>query len=259
MARAIWKGRVQLPDVEVPVKLYSAVEDRKVHFRLLHAEDLSPIKQRMVRKTDGEEVPKEEHRKAFPLDRDLAVMLEPEDLDELQPPPSREIHVCRFVPPSLIGDQWYDRPYYVGPDGDEEAYFALADAIQRRSVEGIARWVMRKKQYVGALRAIDGYLMMITLRRADQVITVSGVQAPSRRKPDDKEIDLARQLVSTLEADFEPERWEDEYRQRVCELIEAKSRGETVTVEAPRRKRAAGGLAESLRQSLTSAREKRVA
>jgi DNA end-binding protein Ku len=257
MARAIWKGELLLGPHQVAVKMYSAIEDRKVHFRLLHAADLAPIQQRIVRKSDGREVPKEEQRKAFPLDRETAVIIQPDELEAIQPEASRDIHLCRFVPPSAISDQWYERPYYLGPDGDEPAYLALVKAIGRTKVMGVARWAMRRKRYVGALTVIEGYLMMITLRRADQVLSVSGVETPAARKPDPKELKLAEQLVSSIAADFDPRTWHDEYRKRVCQLIEAKARGESVKVEAPRRKRAAGDLAERLRQSLKA--EKKVA
>ena len=122
MARSIWKGRLLLREHEVPVKMYSAVEDRKVHFRLLHAKDLAPVEQHIVRKDTGKDVANEDQRKAFPVSRETAVILAPDDLAELEPPPSREIELCRFVPSSLLSDQWYDRPYYLGPDEDEENY-----------------------------------------------------------------------------------------------------------------------------------------
>src|SRR5579885_1217877 len=151
MARAIWKGVLKLGKEELPIKMYSAVEDRTVHFRLLHVRDRAPVEQVIVRKSTGREVPKDEQRKAFPVEKDTAVILQPQELVELEPPPSREIDLCRFVSPSLLSDQWYDRPYYLGPDEDDEDYFALADALARQQVVGIARWVMRKKRYLGAL------------------------------------------------------------------------------------------------------------
>src|SRR3954462_11755164 len=118
MARAIWKGRLVVGEHDVAVKMYSASKDPTVHFRLLDKDGLDPVKQRIVRKTDGHEVKKEEQRKAFALDPEHAVMLTPDELDELEPEPSRDIEVMRFIPPSVLGEQWYDRPYYLGPDGD---------------------------------------------------------------------------------------------------------------------------------------------
>lgn len=257
MARAIWKGRLVLGEEEVPVKMYSAVQDRKVHFRLLDKETLSPVRQRIVRKADGEEVPKEERRKAFPLEAERSVIVTPEELEELEPRTSREIHLCRFVAPSLISDQWYDRPYYLGPDDDEKAYFALADALEKEGVLGISRWVMRKKRYVGALSVLQGYLMMVTLRRADQVLALPAIEnAP---KADKKELKLAEQLVAAVSDEFQPELWQDEYHERVRRLIEAKASGKKVELHAPRRKRSSGALADQLRESLASVKERKVA
>ena len=259
MARAMWKGRIQLGDQEVPVKMYSAIEPRRVQFRLMHREKLAPVAQKIVRKIDGEDVPKEERFKAYPLSGGGSVILTSEDLAELEPPPSRSIELCRFVPRSLLSDQWYDRPYFLGPDDDASSYFALARALGRREVEGIARWVMRKKRYVGSLQAIGGYLMMVTLRRADQVVAVRNVQVSATRQPDEKELAMAEQLVGMLEGDFDHSEWRDEYRERVRSLVESKSRGETFVVEAPEKPRAEGGLAEALEQSLSAAKEKKVA
>ena len=249
-ARAIWKGRLELGKEKVPVKMYTAVQDRTVHFRLLDKETLQPVHQRIVRKTDGAEVKKEERRKAFALDPARAVMLTPKELDELEPETSREIELCRFVAPSVLSDQWYDRPYYLGPDGDTKRYFALAEAMAERKVLGIGRWVMRQKRYVGALTVLDGYLMMVTLRRAEQVLEMPEVNAP---RADAKELKLATRLVEEISGDFDPGLWQDEYHERVCKLIEAKRRGRKIDLHAPRRKRATGSLADQLRRSLSSA------
>src|SRR3954462_11053331 len=118
MAREIWKGRLVVGEHDVAVKMYSANKDLTVHFRLLDKDSLEPVKQRFVRKTDGKEVTIEEQRKAFALDPEHAVMLTPDELASLEPEPSRDIEVMRFVPPSVLGEQWYERPYYLGPDGD---------------------------------------------------------------------------------------------------------------------------------------------
>src|SRR5256885_11635931 len=103
MTRAIWKGSIQLGDKDIAVKMYSAVQDRKVHFRLLHKKDLAPVEQRIVRKSDGKEVPSNEQRKALPVDGDTAVIFAPEELERSEPETSRDITFCRFVPPAAIG------------------------------------------------------------------------------------------------------------------------------------------------------------
>ena len=253
----MWKGRLVLGKLELPVRMYAALQDRTVHFRLLDAATHQPVRQRIVRKTDGEAVPKDERRKAFPLDDGRAVVLTPGELEELEPEPSREIEVCRFVPASLLGDPWYDRPYYLGPEKDAKRYFALAAALEKRAVVGVARWAMRKKRYVGALSLLGGYLALVTLRRADQVLTLPRLEP--KRRADAKEIKLAQKLVESIAEDFDPALWQDEYHERVCRLIEAKARGEKPKVVRAKRKRATGGLAAQLRRSLESVKERRAA
>lgn len=259
MARAMWKGELQLGKHPVGIKLYSAVEDRSVHFRMLHAKDKAPVEQHIVRKDTGDDVPKEDMRKAYAVDRGTAVILQPDELEQLVPPESRDIEICRFVPASLLGDQWFERPYFLGPDGDEEDYFALAEAIERKQVLGIARWVMRKKRYLGALGALDGYLTMSTLRRADQVLAFAGIEPAKTVAPSANELKLAEQLVSSIESDFEPAQWQNEYRQRLNQLIEAKARGEKLPKAAPKKKVSKASLADSLKASIAAARERQVA
>ncbi len=214
MARAIWKGRLVIGKEHLPVRMYSAIQDTKVHFHLLDKHGLAPVHQRIVRKTDHEEVAKDEQRKAFPLDADRAVVLTAEELDALEPKESRDVEVLRFVSPSLLGDQWFERPYYFGPDNDkdEKDYFALAHALSSEKVIGICRWAMRNSRYLGALTPFDGYLVMVTLRRAEQILAVPEVQMP--QKPNEKELKMAAQLVETIAGEFDASAWQDERADR---------------------------------------------
>jgi DNA end-binding protein Ku len=258
-ARAIWKGNLMLGKHRVPIKMYSAVQDQAVHFHLLHDKDLTPVEQRIVRKDNGQEVPKEAQRKAFPLDDARAVILEPNELEELQPPPDREIRLLRFVPVAAIGDQWYDRPYLLGPDDDEEEYFALAAALAGKDQVGIARWVMRDKRYLGALTAVDGYLGMTTLRRSDQVLAMPEIRPDKARTPSPAEVQLAEQFLESITGEFEPDSWQNEYRERLTKLIEAKEKGTKLKVVAAKPKEASDDLAASLRASLAASGRKKVA
>jgi len=259
MARAMWKGVIAIDKHTVGVKMYSGVEDRSIRFHMLHKKDHAPVEQHIVRKDTGKDVPREDIRKAFSLDNQTAVILQPDDLDKLVPPESRDIHISRFVTPEVLGDQWYERPYYLGPDGDEANYFALAQALASNNMIGIARWVMRKKRYVGAFTSIDGYLALSTMRRADQVLKFTGIQPAATMKPLPNELKLAQQLVSSIEADFEPQQWHNEYHQRLLKFIAAKARGEKVVTVKPRKKAPQASLADSLKASIAAAREKKVA
>jgi DNA end-binding protein Ku len=258
-ARAMWKGKIELGKHSLEVKLYAAIEDQRVQFHMLHRKDHAPVEQHIVRKDTGEDVERADMRKAYSLGKNTAVMLEPADLEQLVPPESRDIEVTRFVAASALSDQWYDRPYYLGPDGDTDDYFALAHALEHKQRVGIARWVMRKKRYVGALHAVDGYLMLSTLRRADQVLSFEGIEPAKTAAPSANELKLAQQLVDSISADFDPTQWQNEYRERLHAMIEAKAKGERIEVHRPRRKAASADLAESLRASIAAAKEKKVA
>lgn len=224
-ARAIWKGVVHIGTLEVPVKLYSAVQDRSVRFRLLHKTDKQPVRQQLIASESDETIDYQEVKKAFPIARGRLVMLEKEELETLQPKDSRDIEITRFVNPHDIDHRWYERAYYLGPDGNAKAYFAAAAALAKKKKEGIARWTMRDRSYVGALRAEDGYLMLITLRHADEIIAADALKAPGGRPLAQREIAMAGQLIESLHDEFDPTQFKDEYRERVLELVETKAAG----------------------------------
>lgn len=255
-ARAIWKGTLHVGEVEVPVKLYSAVEDRKVHFRLLDAKDREPVEQRMVHPVTGEAVEKDEVRKGWVAEPGVFVVLDDEDLARAQPEPSRDIELLRFVPAEAIDPPWYERPYWLGPDGADarEPYFALAAALEREAREGVARWTMRKKRYVGALHARNGRLMLVTLRNAGEVISAADLPAPRGRQLAPRELAMARQLVEALEDEFRPEDYRDEHRERVAELVAAKAEGKAPKVRNIRPKKPSEDLDRALAASLKRAR-----
>ncbi len=251
-ARAIWKASICFGAVDVPVKLYSAVQDRAVHFRLLDAKRHEPVKQHMVDPDTGKVVDAADIRRAYPTDEGDMVILDEEDLAGVVPEPSREIQVTRFVPPEEITHQWYDRPYFLGPDEQDDAYFALAAALRKRNVEGVAHWTMRNKQYVGALRAEGDYLMLITLRHAGEVVPASALPAPTGRELDEREIAMAKQLVKAMEDPFDITQYHDEYRERVVELMEAKAAGKVVKFPRAAIRKTDVSLADVLEQSLAA-------
>lgn len=250
-ARAIWKGVVKIGKLGLPVKLYSAVKEHTVHFRLLHKTDHQPVKQKLVNPETGDEVESAEVQKAFPAGRGRLVLLESEELEKLTPEESRDIEITRFVNPADVDHRWYERAYYLGPDGNSADYFAAAAALEKKGKEGIARWTMRKKSYIGALRAEEGYLMLITLRHADEVIDAGALDPPTGRPLQKREIEMAEQLVTSLADTFEPQQFTDEYRERVMELVELKSKGKKPKVVAFRPKKTdESKLADALEASL---------
>lgn len=256
-ARAIWKGELQVGDETIAVKFYSAVESHGVHFRLLHARDQQPVRQQMV-DPEGEEVPYGSVQKGVEVDEGTFVVLKPSELAAEEPPASREIHVDAFLSAALIPHPWFSRPYFLGPDGSEEDCEALARALEETGCVAIARWVMRKKAYRGALLGKDGTLMMLTLRHAEEVLTLNQIQTDEHAL-DAKELKLAEQLVSALEGPFDPAAYHDEYREKVQKLIEAKTAGKTLPLRKPARKAATASLEQALLSSLKAAKENRVA
>jgi len=259
-ARAIWKGELKVGTAKVPVKLYSAVVDRTVHFHILDDKHLMRVKQHMVSPDSGDEVATEEIQKGYEFEPGRFVVVTEEELAKLEPKASRDIDVTEFVPPEAISQQWYERPYYLAPDGDEKSYFALVEALNNRDREGIAHWVMRKKNYVGALRAEGDYLVLVTLRNAAEVISAKDLPKPGGREPTAKEINMAKQLVEMLEDDFNAADYKDEYRERVMEFIEKKAKGKAPRLHAVKAKRKSTSLDSVLEKSLQALKkEKRAA
>jgi DNA end-binding protein Ku len=259
-ARAIWKGELKVGTAKIPVKLYSAVVDRTVHFHILDDKNLMRVKQHMVSPDSGDEVATEEIQKGYEIEPGRFVVVTDEELAKLEPKASRDIEITEFVPPEAISQQWYERPYYLGPDGDEKSYFALAEALNNRDREGVAHWVMRKKNYVGALRAEGDYLLLVTLRNAAEVISAKDLPKPAGRAPTAKELNMAKQLVSMLEDEFNPADYKDEYRERVMEFIEKKAKGKAPRLRAVKAKRKPSSLDSVLEKSLRALKkEKRAA
>jgi DNA end-binding protein Ku len=255
-ARAIWKGVIQFGSVRVPVKLYSAIEDRSIRFRLLDEQRKEPVRQQMVDPGTGKVVESAEVGRAFEVEKGRFVRLDEEELEELQPEPSRDIEITRFVPGDAITHAWYDRPYYLGPDGDEEAYFALVEALRRKGREGVARWTMRNKEYVGALRVEGDHLMLITLRHAGEVVPATALEPPGGRELEARELKMAKQLLAAMEDDLDIAAYRDEYRDRVLELVEAKQAGKVVRFPSAPARPKEKSLAEVLERSLAAAGKK---
>lgn len=259
-ARAIWKGEIKIGTNRIPVKLYSGVTDRTVRFHILDDKSLMRVKQRMVDPDTAEEVSDEEIQKGYEVEPGKFVIITDDDLKSIEPEASRDIEISEFVPANAIGQEWFERPYYLAPDGNEKAYFALAEALQNKEREGIAHWVMRNKPYVGALRAYDGYLVLFTLRNAKEVISARELPKPAGREATQKELGMAKHLVSMLEGKFDPADYKDEYRQRVLEFIERKAKGRAPRLTAVKTKRKTTSLDSILAKSITALKkEKRAA
>ncbi|HEX2464101.1 MAG TPA: Ku protein [Thermoanaerobaculia bacterium] len=257
-ARAIWKGVLNLGKAHVPVRFYSAVEDRDVHFRLLHAKDKEPVTQQMVNPETGKPVPPENIRKGFEVDPGVFVLLDADELASLEPEPSRDVEVKLFVAPRGIAPQLYERPYWLGPDGDQNAYLALAQALAAKQQHGIVSWTMRKKRYVGSLHSDGEHLMVVTLRFGDEVVLPAQLEAPAGPELRAAERRMAEQLVAALEGPFDPSEFHDEFRERVLDLVQRKARGGRVKrAPRPEPKRREVSLESALEHSLRDVQKQR--
>ncbi|MCK9274132.1 MAG: hypothetical protein M0P57_03485, partial [Syntrophales bacterium] len=221
--------------------------------------DKIPVRQEMVNPETEEIVPKEEILRGYKTDEGDMVILTGEDLDALKAPPSRDIEIIRFLPKALIDHRWYNRSYFLGPDGDSESYFALIVALRDKDLEGLARWSMRNIEYNGALRIERNYPVLITLRHTEEVVSLAGFEAPESRDIDKKESAMAEQLISMLEDDFDPTLYRDEYRDRVMDLVTTKARGGVVEFRKIERKKPAKDLKEALQASIMKAKERKSA
>jgi len=258
-ARPIWKGDLKLNSAKLPVKLYSAVQDQAVRFHILEQKSKMRVKQHMVAPESGAEVPSEKIQKGFEVEPGTFVILDDEELSKLEPESSRDIEITQFVAPAQIPPEYFDRPYYLGPDGDQDAYFAFAEALKNKDREGVVHWVMRKQPYVGALRAVGDHLMLFTLRHAEEVLSAKDLPRPSGRAPDKKELAMATQLVELLKGSFEPKDYKDEYRQRVMEFVEKKARGHKPRLQLVKSKRKTTSLDKVLSKSIEALKKQKQA
>jgi DNA end-binding protein Ku len=237
MPRAIWSGAISFGLVNIPVKLYSAVSRKTVRFHQLDQEDNQRIQQRRVNPRTGEEVPYENLVKGYEVGPDRYVVITPEELESLEPEKTRTIDIEDFVDLEQIDPIFYDHPYYLVPDtGAGKAYLLLLDAMKESGKVAIARVVLRQKEHLVAIRPRDDVLTMETMLFADEVVSPDGLDekpADGKAKTSKKELEMAQQLIDSLSGDFEPDKYRDEYRERVLDLIERKAEGEEIVLEAP--------------------------
>ena len=263
MARATWSGSISFGLVNVPVRLFTAVRSHTVHFTQLHKDTHNRVRQKRVDEETGEEVAYQDIVKGYEVATDQYVVVDPDELAELDPDASRTIDIRDFVDLREIDPVYYDRPYYLMPDGDGAAkpYRLLTDAMARTDKVAVAKMVMRNKEYLVAIRASDDLLLLSTMNYADEVADPADLDAPDNLADVDvseREVAMAEQLIDSLVTEFDPSGYEDTYQQRVVEFLEAKSRGQKVDLQPPERD--TGGVVDlmsALEQSLERAAQGR--
>jgi DNA end-binding protein Ku len=236
MPRAIWSGSISFGLVNIPVKLYSAVSRKTVHFNQLDSRTGSRVKQKRVDAETGEEVPYDQIVKGYELASGAYVTVTDDELAALDPKAVRTIDIEEFVDLSSIDPMFYDAAYYLVPDKSSKPYALLARAMEEEGKVGIANFVMRTKQYLAAVRPQDGRLVLSTMVYADEVNEPTEIGEIAELEDVEltkKELDMARQLIASLSADFDADRFEDTYRNQVLDLIERKAAGETEILAPP--------------------------
>ena len=258
MPRAIWSGSISFGLLNVPVKLYSAVSKKSVSFRELRESDGSRVRHKRVAEADGKEVDYNDIVKGYEIAPEQYVVITKDELEELDPKKTRAIEIQDFVDLDDIDPIYFDHPYYLGPDkGAERAYALLVEAMESSHKVAIARFVLRNRESLAALRPMDGVMTMATMRFADEVVSpgeLSEVLGEEVEAPKKKELDMAKALIDSLTSDFDAGQYRDEYREELLALIERKANGEALVssdVEAPKPTKAPDLMA-ALEESLAA-------
>jgi DNA end-binding protein Ku len=261
MARAIWTGTISFGLVTVPVRLYSATESQTVSFSQFQKGTGERIRYKRVAEGTGEEVDYAEIVKGAEIDDGRYVIVTPEDLEAIEPGRSRTIEIEDFVNLDQIDPISWDKTYYLGPAEDagaEKPYGLLLRAMQSTRKVGIARFVMRGKQYLATIRPIGEILGLETMWFADEIRGADDIEnLPVDVNVSDRQLGIAEQLIDSLATDWDPARYTDTYRERVLALIERKARGEDVVVEEPEQAPEVTDLMEALRASVEASKQRR--
>jgi DNA end-binding protein Ku len=260
MPRSIWTGAISFGLVNVPVKLYSAVSKKTVRFHQLHEKDGVRIQQKRVCPADGEEVSYDQIVKGYEITPDQYVVVTPEELEAIEPRKTKTIDIEDFVDLEEIDPIYYDHPYYLLPGtGAAKPYKLLVTAMEESSKVAIARVVIRQKEQLVAIRPTGDLLTMETMNFADEVVPHDKFdEAPDADVETSKrEVDMARQLIESLSADFDPSKYHDTYRERVIELIERKAEGKEIAVQPVEEPQPVPDLMAALEASVNAARQNR--
>src|SRR3954471_4879171 len=260
MPRSIWSGAISFGLVNVPVKLYSAVSKKTVRFHQLHDKDGVRIQQKRVCPADDEEVAYDHIVKGYEITPDQYVIVEPAELEAIEPRKTKTIDIEDFVDLDEIDPLYYDHPYYLMPGtGAAKPYTLLVTAMEESQKVGIARVVIRQKEQLVAIRPTDGVLAMSTMNFADEVVGPDKFDDAPGDEVDtsEREVDMAKQLIESLSTGWEPDKYRDTYRDRVLELIEQKAEGKEIAVQPAEEPQPVPDLMAALEASVKAARQEK--
>jgi len=253
MPRAIWTGSLSFGLVNIPIEVHTAVRDHRPHFRMLHATDRSPINFERVCQKDGKSVAWGDIVKGYEYEKGRFVVLEKEDFEAAALEKTRRIDVLDFVEADAIDDRYFDKPYYLtAKKGGEVAYALLREAMNESGRIGIAKFIMRETQHLAAVEGIGDALVLSTLRFADELVDARSLSFPSGKNLKKSELTLAQKLVDNLAAEWDPDKYKDDYQENLMRVIKAKMKGKEAKLVADERPRDSNviDLMERLRESL---------
>jgi DNA end-binding protein Ku len=257
MPRAIWTGTISFGLVNVPVRMYSAIEESDLRFHLVHEPDGGRIGYQKVCKAENEPVPDDEIVKAYEVKADELVVLTDEDFDAVKADGVKTIEISDFVPYDEIDPIYFERTYYLGPqDGGEKVYALLRQAMEETGLAAVGKYVMRDKQHLGCLRVRDGVIALEKLFFHDEIRPAKEI-APKKAKVPAAELKMATALIGQFKGSFEPERYEDTYREALLKLIKAKQKGETITAVPAAEDEEPADLLAALKASVEAAKKGR--
>jgi DNA end-binding protein Ku len=261
MPRPVWTGTISFGLVAIPVKLFHAVRKQNVSFNQLDDRNMARIRYRKVNAESGEEVPDEHIVRGFEVAKGRYVVVDPDELEPFMPVANKSVDLEEFVDLGEIDPVFFDTAYHLAPNGPPKPYVLLARAMEASGKVAIGRFVMRNKQYTAAIRAEEGRLVMSSLVYADEVIDpgdIEELQGLDDVEVNTKEVAMAESLVDSLTADFEPEKYHDEYREQVMALIHRKADGEEFeTPEVQAEKPNVVDIMAALEASVAAAKEAR--
>jgi DNA end-binding protein Ku len=234
MARSIWKGSIAFGLVNIPIELYSAVRDHRPKFRLLHAKDESPVQYERVCQTEGKPVAWEDLVKGYEYAKGQFVVLTKDDFKTAAVEKTKTIDILDFVNPEDVDERYFETPYYLQPGkGAERAYALLREAIRESGRIGIAKIILRDAQHLAAVEAIGDALVLTMMRFADELADLGEFRFPHKGEIRPAELKMAGQLIESLSAEWDPDKYTDEYKDNLMRVINAKLKGKRPRLEAP--------------------------
>jgi DNA end-binding protein Ku len=223
MARAIWKGSISFGLVNIPIALYPATRREELKFHLLRKSDLSPVSYKRVAEKDGKEVPWDQIVKGYEYEKGKYVVLKDEDFERVDLEATQTVDIQDFVDQEEIDPIFFYKPYYLEPQkGGDKAYALLRDALKDSGKVGIAKVVIKTREYLAGVKPEDGVLVLELMHFADELADPGKLHVPKKTEVGKREINMAKSLIDSMSSKWNPEKYKDDYREALMEVIEEK-------------------------------------